>query len=176
MSYLQYHYSLITKKELISKFYFKNNFQLPALKCIYLNIGILNNTNNKYFIIPTLLVLELLINTKHIKLNKSKKNNLILKIKKQAIVGCSFALTKNNKYMFLQKLILFYFTTEKEIKLILNNKNFSFQLHNFLIFVELEKYFNFFNKINYLTINFQFNTTNELKINTLLTSLKFPIK
>jgi large subunit ribosomal protein L5 len=171
MTYLKNHYINITKKELLSKFYFKNNLNISNIMEINLNIGISNS--NKYFIIPTFLLLELITNNK-VNLNKSKKNNIILKIKKNNIIGCSITLIKK-KFYFLQKLILFILPNIKPLKLIINNNNFSFKIKNLLLFMELEKYFNFFNKINYLNVNLKFNTKNKNKIKILLTSLKFLI-
>lgn len=172
-SYITHHYNLITKKELISKVYFKNINNIPILESISLNINIFNK--NKIFIIPTILALELLTNN-YTKTTKLRSTKISLKLKKNTIIGCTVKLTKNQKTEFLQKLIFFVLPTLDFLKIKLTGKTYSFQILDPLLFHELESYFTLFNKINKLTVLLKFNTTDLNNIKLLLTSLKFLLK
>ena len=176
MLYSNYHYNQITKKELISKFYYKSIKNIPFFEKIILTLNLKNLTTKKFLIIPTKLALELITNT-YAKETISKKSVLYLKIKKNQIIGCTIVL-KNplQLYLFLNKLIFLIFPKIKGLnKKILKHNNCSLIIKQLLIFPELESYYLIFKELDYLYITFFLNNNKKIQNLVILTSLKFPI-
>lgn len=153
---LKKQYSNIIIYNLINNINYKNIFQIPNINKITLNIGLKNSNIEKKKIISIIILLKLITN-QAVLLTKSKKNKIILKIKKGNIVGCKITLRKNNLYNFLEKLIIFIFPNLKKFKIenIKNNTIFNFQIKNILQFFELEKEFIKFQNIPPIDISIQ---------------------
>ena len=175
MNNIQNHYKNVIIYDLITKFNFKNIFEIPKITKIYLNIGFKNSNIEKKKLINIIVFLKLLTNQQPI-VTKSTKNNIFLKIKKNSIVGCKVSLKKKNIDFFLEKLILFILPNIKNIKINLKNKNIlNFQIKNILNFFEFKTEFIKFKNIPPIYISIHTNTKNYKEIFNLL-NLFFIIK
>ena len=117
--------------------------------------------------IAILLLLRLITN-QQILTTKSKKNNIIFKIKKGDIMGCKVTLRKKNIFIFLEKLIIFILPNIKDFEgIFINEKNLNvlnFKINNILSFFELEKEFLKFQDLPSIDINIK---TNSLSFNNI---------
>lgn len=178
MNHLQKHYNHIIMYDLITKFNFNNIFQILNIKKITLNIGLKNSNVEKKKMIAIILLLKLITN-QQIFCTKSKKNNIIFKIKKGAIMGCKVTLRKKNIYFFLEKLIIFIIPNIKNFNGIdFNNKNsiLNFQISNLLNFFELENEFLKFQNLPPINISIYTNNNSYKKVLVLFNQLNLLIK
>ena len=129
--------------------------------------------------ISIILLLKLITN-QQILTTKSKKNNIIFKIKKGDIMGCKVTLRKKNIYFFLEKLIIFILPNIKDFQgIIINKKNINilnFKINNILNFFELEKEFLKFQNLPAIDVNIKINPLTSYNTFILLNLLNFPIK
>jgi len=138
---LKNHYQNITTYDLITKFNFKNVYEIPKINKIFLNIGFKNANIEKKKLINIIILLKLITNQKPI-VTKSKKNNIFLKIKKNSIIGCKVTLRKKNINIFIEKLLIFILPNIDKINFDIKNKNIlNFQIKNILNFFELKTEF-----------------------------------
>ena len=165
------HYQNIISYDLLTKLRYKNIFQIPKITKICLNIGFKNANIEKKKLINILVLLKLITNQKPIT-TQSKKNNILLKIKKNSIIGCKVTLRKKNIYSFLEKLIIFIIPNmEKKIKFNLKNKNIlSFQIKNILNFFELRREFLKFRDIPSIDVSIHTNIHNNQELFIFLNS------
>lgn len=165
------YYNNIISYDLITKHHFKNIFEIPKIKKIYLNIGFKNANIEKKKLIDILILLKLIVNQKPI-LTKSKKNNIFLKIKKNSIIGCKVTLQKKNMYFFLEKLNIFVIPNIKKIKFNIQNKNIlNFQIKELLYFFELKNEFLKFQNMPSMDISIHTNSKNNIELFNLLNNL-----
>jgi len=135
------HYQNIIIYDLITKLNFKNIFEIPKITKICLNIGFKNANIEKKKLTNIIVLLKLITNQQPI-VTQSKKNNILLKIKKGSIIGCKVTLRKNNLYFFLEKLLIFILPNINDIYFNTKNKNIlNFQIKNVLNFFELKTEF-----------------------------------
>ena len=159
--------------DLINKIVFNSIFKIIKITKIILNMG--QKDCKKEKILSVILTLELLTSQKGV-LVQSKKNIISLKIKKGAIVGCKVTLRKKNVFLFLEKLVLFYFPKMKDFKgFQINQENFSFSVNNLLNFFELEDKFSQFSQLPKLDIVFVLKNSNPDRTRILLNSFNFPV-
>lgn len=179
MNRFTYHYKQIASYDLITKFNYKNSFQIPQIKKISINLSSTNLAFEKKKIIPFLLVLELISGQKG-GLTFSKKNKIHLKIKQGMVVGCKVTLNKLKSHVFLENLILFVLPNINNFKgFSLNKKSpleLSFKINNILNFMELQNEFLHFSNIPPLNITIQTDSSNIEDTKILLNSFNFPIK
>jgi len=173
------HYKKVISYDLISKFNYKNSFELPNIKEISINMSSFKLAHDKRQIIPLLTAIEL-ISGQRGKLTFSKKNKIHLKIKEGMVMGCKVTLNKKNSYDFLESLIVFVFPNLKEFKgITINDKSpsiISFKIDDPLNFFELNNEFLNFSKLPpvNITIKTDSKTVNETKV--LLSYFNFPIE
>ena len=136
MHFLNYFQSKTLKHDLLNKFNYKNINDLPKLEKVILNFGC--KTNDMKQLSTAILALELITNQKGI-LTKSKKSNILFKIRKGNPVGCKVTLQKKSMFKFLEKILLEIFpkiknfsglTFSKRIKK--NSFSFSRSCHFFI--------------------------------------------
>lgn len=179
MNYIQNHYKYNINYDLITKLNLINIFNIPKINKITLNIGLKNSNMEKKKMTLIALLLRLIIN-QQILITKSKKNNIILKIKKNDIIGCKLTLRKNNIYFFLEKLLIFILPNIKDFNGLLLNKNskniLNFKISNILNFFELEKEFLKFQNIPNIDINLHSNNISYNYLLICLNQLNIPIK
>jgi len=178
MHFLNYFQSRTLKHDLLNKFNYKNINDLPKLEKVTLNFGC--KTNDMKQLSTAILALELITNQKGI-LTKSKKSNILLKIRKGNPVGCKVTLQKKSMFKFLEKTLLEIFpkiknfnglTVSKRIK----KNSFSYELHNTLSFNELEEHYYLFNNLPKLTITVVTKTNTKEELLFILKAFQFPLK
>lgn len=132
---LKNYYKNIILYEFLIKINIKNIFQLIKIEKIYININFNNILFKKEKIINSILFLKLLLNKK-IEINRLKKNNIYLKIKKNTIINCKTIIYKKNLFNFLEKFILFIIKKKNDIKI---NKNIvNLKINNIFDFIEFK--------------------------------------
>ena len=176
MNLLENYYKQVIKYDLINKFYYNQLKDIPELKKIILNFGCKNFEIKN--IAASLLSLEL-ITTKQGTITKSKRANILLKIRKGYPVGCIVVLTKRKMYQFFFKLLTEVFPNLKDFKKVnvsknLKNKSFSLTLLDLIYFKELEKQFYLFTHLPPLNIILVTNTKTRKELIYLLNSFKVP--
>jgi large subunit ribosomal protein L5 len=178
MNRLKEHYNNVVLYDLITKFNYNNVFEISKILKISLNVGVKNASNINRKKISTLITLLESISGLSSKPTISKKNKIILKIKKGDITGCKITLRNNDLYFFLNKLLLFILPNNKKYKgFFLNKKNknnFSFNIQNFLNFLELEKEFFKFKDISYINTTLISNSKTNEELKVLLNSFNIP--
>ena len=176
MSLLENYYKKVIKYDLINKFFYNQLKDIPELKKIILNFGCKNFEIKN--IAAALISLEL-ITTKQATVTKSKRANILLKVRKGYPVGCIVILTKSKMYQCFFKLLTEVFPNLKDFKGIkvsknLKNKSFSLTLLDLIYFKELEKQFYLFTNLPPLNIILVTNTRNRKELVYLLSSFKMP--
>lgn len=173
MNILENYYTKIVRRDLINKFSYTHLSQIPQLKKIIINLGCKNSDIKS--IAPALFSLEL-ITAKRGFLVKSKRSNVLLKIRKGNPVGCIVVLKKKQMYEFLFKLLAEVFLSFKSftsLNAISRNKtSFSFTLKNLINFRELKKQFYLFIKLPSLNVILITNAKTEVELIYLLHSFK----
>jgi large subunit ribosomal protein L5 len=177
MNFLTTFYSKNLKYELINKFSYDKTNSIPKLKKIILNFGC--KTADLKQLSSSLLAIEFITNQKGV-MTKTKKSNILFKIRKGNPTGCKIILTKLNAYNFLSKLIIEIFPKLKNFSKIDSNKKikknaFSYDLHETFSFKELENHYYFFNNLSKLNITVVTNTKTNREIIFLLKAFQFPI-
>ena len=177
MTILENYYKKVIQYDLINKFSYSHVNEIPRLKKIILNFGCKNFDIKS--IASALLSLEL-VTMKQGSLVKSKRSNLLLKIRKGNPVGCVVILENDKMYDFLFKLLLDVFPSLKDFKGINISKNlgatsFSFTLKDLISFKELEKQFYLFINLPPLNVTFISNTKSQKELLFLLHSFKLPL-
>lgn len=167
------YYKKIIQRDFINKFSYIYVNQIPQLKKIILNLGCKNS--NIKIIASALFSLEL-IATKPGFIVKSKRSNILLKIRKGTPIGCAVVLEKKQMYEFVFRLLSEVFPSLKSVSgfnSISNDKtNFSFTLKDLVNFKELEKQFYLFIKLPPLNITLITNAKSRKELLYLLHSFK----
>lgn len=175
MNLLQYYYKTIIKYDLINKFHYTKTDEIPKLKKIILNFGCKQNELKN--LAASMLALEL-ITTKQGIITKSRKPNILLKIRKGNPIGCLVILKKEKMYTFFLKLLNDIFPALRDFNGLFTKKNFnsfSFTLTQLITFSELENQFYLFSKLPPLNITFVTNTKTKKELVYLLKSFKLPL-
>lgn len=177
MNILENYYKKVIRHDLINKFFYNRIEDVPQLKKIILNFGCKSVEIKN--LAASLLSLELIAVQQGV-LTKSKRANILLKIRKGNPVGCTVVLRKNKMYSFLFKLLIDVFPNLKDFKGItvakkLSKTSFSFTLKDLISFKELEKQFYLFSNLPPLNITFVTNTKTRKEFLYLLNALKLPL-
>ena len=158
---------------MVNKFSYTYLSQIPQLKKIILNFGCKNSGIK--IIAPALFSLEL-TTAKRGFLIKSKRPNVLLKIRKGNPVGCVVVLKKTKMYEFLFKLLSEVFLNFKSFTnlntMSKSKTSFSLTLKNFIDLKELKKQSYLFIKLPSLNITFITNVKSEKELLYLLQSFK----
>lgn len=177
MNILENYYKNIIRHDLINKFHYIRLDEIPQLKKIILNFGCKNFEIKS--LASALLSLEL-ITIKKSSLIKSKRSNVLLKIRKGYPVGCVVVLKKKQMYVFFLRLLSEVFPNLKDFKGFVFSKrvqktNYSFTLKDLIHFKELEKQFYLFSTLPPLNITLVTNTKTKEELFYLLASFKLPV-
>jgi len=177
---LESYYQTVIQRDLLNKFRYQTIKQIPRLKCVHLNFGCKINTIRN--ISAALLALELLTGNQP-QITKSRKMNLVLKLRKGQPTGCSTILLKKDLYRFLDKLNLETLPLTKSFngfslftKPKSQSKSFSILLSQLINFSELEDHFYLFSQLPKLTVTFSTNAPTTHEFIVLVKALKLPIK
>jgi large subunit ribosomal protein L5 len=161
--------------DLITRFQYRNSFQLPILKKISINVGSMNADKNK--LLAFFIILELLSGQQS-KLTFSKKNKIQFKIKKGMVVGCRITLNSKKSYEFLETLNTFVFPTLKIFSGLPSHSqhsSFSFSLSQIFAFPELANEYKLLSNSLPIHITINLCSATNRERNLFLTSLNFPI-
>ena len=177
MNILENYYKKVIKYDLINKFSYTQLNEIPQLKKIILNFGCKDLELRS--MASALLSLEL-ITSQQGSLVRSKRSNVLLKVRKGNPVGCVVVLQKKEMYEFLFKLVSEIFPNLKDFKgLSLSKKlgttSLSFTLKDLINFKELEKQFYLFIKLPPLNVVLLTNTNTKKELIYLLSSFKLPL-
>lgn len=177
MNILENYYKKVIKYDLINKFSYSHLEDIPQLKKIILNFGCKSFELKN--LAASLLSLELITVQQGV-LTKSKRANILLKIRQGNPVGCMVVLRKNKMYTFLFKLLTDVFPSLRDFRGIpvskrVSNASFSFTLKDLISFKELEKQFYLFSNLPPLNITFVTNTKTKKELLYLLNSFKLPL-
>lgn len=177
MNILKNYYKATIRYDLLNKFFYSNLKDIPKLKKIILNFGCKNS--DVKIIASAFLSLEL-ISEQRGSLIRSKRSNMLLKIRKGSPVGCMVVLKKQRLYNFFLKLLVEIFPNLKDFKGVKCSKrlspvSFSFTLKELISFQPLEKQFYLFNNLPPLNITIIANTRTKKELVHLLSSFKLPI-
>jgi large subunit ribosomal protein L5 len=176
MNLLENYYKKVIRYDLINRFLYTHLNDIPKLKKIILNFGCKSFEIKN--IVTSLFALEL-ITLKQATVTKSKRANILLKIRKGYPVGCMVVLTKAEMYTFFVKLLIEIFPNLKDFKglnLLQKEevKSFSLTLMDLITFKELEKQFYLFANLPPLNIVIVTNTKTQKELMYLLNSFKLP--
>lgn len=173
MNILESYYKRIIQRDLINKFFYTRLDQIPQLKKIIINLSCKNSDLKN--IASAFFSLEL-ITTKRSSLVKSKRSNLLLKIRKGNPVACVVVLKRKKMYDFFFKLLSEVFPSSKSFinlgNILKNKTSFSFTLKNLIHFKELKKQFYLFIKLPALNITLVTSAKTEKELLYLLHSFK----
>lgn len=177
MSILQQHYKKIIRRDLINKFSYTYLEEIPQLKKIILNFGCKNSDIRS--IASAFLSLEL-VTTEKGSIARSKRANVLLKIRKGSPVGCMVVLRDEKMYHFLFKLLSEVLPNLKSFTGInvskkLGKMGFSFTLKDLIHFKELEKQFYLFLNLPPLNVTLITTTKTKEELLYLLRSFKVPL-
>nr|QYB22891.1 ribosomal protein L5 [Nitzschia ovalis] len=176
MNLLENYYKKIIRYDLINRFFYTHLNDIPKLKKIILNFGCKSFEMKN--IVASLLALEL-VTGKQASVTKSKRANILLKIRKGHPVGCMVVLTKSEMYVFFSKLLIEVFPNLRDFKGLSilkkkETKSFSLTLMDLITFKELEKQFYLFTNLPPLNIVLVTNTKTRKELMYLLNSFKLP--
>jgi large subunit ribosomal protein L5 len=174
MNILENYYIKVIKRDLVNKFSYTRLEEIPRLKKIILNFGCKGSEIK--IVALALLSLEL-ITMKPGSLVKSKRPNVVLKIRKGNPVGCLVVLRNKAMYNFLFKLLSEVFPNLKSFTGItlskkLTGPSFSFTLKDLINFKELERQFYLFINLPPLNITLVTNTKTKQELLYLLSSFR----
>lgn len=168
-SFQNYNFNVI-KYDLINKFIYTKVTQIPKLQFMILRFDIKNlNIKN---LMSSLLALEILTLQKGNFL-RSKKPNVVLKIRKGHPVGSVVILRKKKKIRFLVLLLNKIICKQLKILTAVKTQTFSFKISDILIFNELKNNYQFFKYLRNLNINLVTTSKNKSELKFLIKSYKF---
>lgn len=154
----------------ILQYYFKNlnyncvnKFNYNSIECLpKINkfVIIFKNKIPDLKIIAISLVIIQFITKKKACITTSKKQNLLLKIRKGAPIGCKIILNKKYMFLFLKKLIFNKILFLKNTKLHVNHNIVTLVLKSVFKFKNSENFYSVFNVIKNLNIIMQFKKVN----------------
>ena len=138
---LHYYFQHRIKKDLIEKFNYNKDINIPKINNIYINIGLKNAIINKKNLVPVILSLELITGQIPI-VTHAKVSIATFKLKKNMPIGCKVKLSNYKANLFLIKLITNALPNIKEFTGFTNKNfdgkgNFGFGLEDFTLFTEI---------------------------------------
>jgi large subunit ribosomal protein L5 len=137
--------------------YYKNIREISFLKKIVLHFGIKNAATNPKKIIAGYLGLSLISKNRSFLIN-SKKSVMLLKVRKGMVISSKVTLRNNDMFFFLNSFNLINnFKIRKAWSSSINSvDNFTITLgfSELFFFPNLEKFFDFFDELPFLTVTF----------------------
>lgn len=104
MTRLQEHYRTVVRKKLMEEFGYTNEFQVPQLEKISLNMGVGEASQDRKKIEGPVSDLTLISGQKPV-ITRAKKSVATFKLREGMIVGCMVTLRRDRMYEFLDRLI-----------------------------------------------------------------------
>lgn len=142
-NYLLEQYNSQYRFDLLTKCNVKNEYEIPKITKIVINMGLKELITNKNHILPAFFALFLITGQKPIP-TKAKKSIAMFKLRKGFFSGLKITLRGELMYHFLFKLIMIILPKNKDFKKFTvkqfdKNGNFSLGVKNIFLFPEIEK-------------------------------------
>jgi large subunit ribosomal protein L5 len=172
MPFIEYYYNNVLMQEFLTKYLYKNVYQLPKLNKIVVSMT-LSQTSLKG-LLPLISALTIISSQKPFLLT-SKRVYITLRVKSGLPVGCKVDLRGKRKFFFLEKLVLSILPRLKEFSVSLQRNVVSISLLNLFIFKEIEKDYEYFPNLPQLKIHLVMNVSAFKEIYDLLVAFRFPV-
>jgi large subunit ribosomal protein L5 len=172
MPFIEYYYNNVLMQEFLTKYLYKNVYQLPKLNKIVVSMT-LSQTSLKG-LLPLISALTIISSQKPFLLT-SKRIYITLRVKSGLPVGCKVDLRGKRKFFFLEKLVLSILPRLKEFSVSLQRNVVSISLLNLFIFKEIEKDYEYFPNLPQLKIHLVLNVSAFKEIYDLLVAFRFPV-
>jgi len=174
MSSFYYYYYNILKREFLTKYIYKNVYQLPKIQKIVLCLSF-SQTSLKG-LLPMLSALTLVSSQKPYLLT-SKRPVILLRVKSGLPVGCKVDLRGQQLFFFFEKLIFSILPRLKDFSLSFRKNVLFLSFPNLFVFKEIEKGYEYFADLPFVNIVFVFATYNrKSEIVDFLLAFHFPLK
>jgi large subunit ribosomal protein L5 len=178
MSYLKELYQTSARENLKKKFGYKNDFEVPKLKKISLNIAFKATEADNNFLKYVVEQLSLIAGQKAVLVN-ARKSVSSFKLREGTPIACIVTLRGDRMYEFLDRLVYMSLPKIRDFrglssKSFNQSKHYSFGIKEHTIFpeIDLDKAY----KMLGMNINVVGNAKSVEEMKALLTELKFPIK
>jgi large subunit ribosomal protein L5 len=178
MSYLKDLYQTSARKNLKEKFGYKNEFRIPKLKKVSLNIAFKTTDSDNNFLKYVVEQLSLIAGQKAVLVN-AKKSVSSFKLREGMPIACVVTLRGERMYEFLDRLVFIALPKIRDFrglssKTFNQSGHYSFGIKEHTIFpeIDLDKAY----KILGMTISIISNAESSEEMKALLMELKFPIK
>ena len=159
---------------MIYKFNLTNIFEIPSIQKIEINIGFDVNSSIKK-ISPLFLLVNLITKQSAVS-TISKKNKVIVKIKKGSFTGCKTTLRGDKLFLFLEYLFTLYLPLNKDFKGFkikdTRNATLTIKLKNIFNFIELRNELIRFKNIKGMDVTIFTKTQNLTQKKAILNSFK----
>jgi len=172
MSFIQYYYYNVLKQELLTKYFYKNVYQIPRLTKVVISLS-LSQTSLKT-LLPLISALTI-ISSQRPSIVTSKRVYVTLKVKSGLPIGCKVDLRGKLKFLFFEKLIFSILPRLKEFSVGLQKNIVSVSIFNLFIFKEIEKDYEYFPNLPKLNIHLVLNIYATKEIIDFLVALRFPV-
>ena len=173
MSFFEYYYNNILKHEFLTKYIYKNVYQLPRLDKIVLSFSF-SQTSLKS-LLPLLSALTLISSQKPY-LVMSKRLIISLRTKSGLPVGCKVNLRGKQKFFFFEKLVFSILPRLKEFSINFRNNILFLTIPNLFAFKEIEKDYEHFSDLPKLQIAFVFRSVIKKELVDFLVAFHFSLK
>ena len=142
-NYLLEQYKQQFRYDLLTKLNIENEYEIPKISKIVINMGLKELVTNKNNVLPAFFALMLITGQKPM-ITKAKKSIAMFKLRKGFFSGLKVTLRGELMYQFLFKLVMIILPKNKEflkysVKQFDKNGNFSLGIENIFIFPEIEK-------------------------------------
>lgn len=176
---IQKHYNLIVSKEFILKKNYTNILEIPKITKITINTSSKVIVNDRKYVIPALVALEMITGQK-MKSTFAKKSISAFKCRENQLIGCSVSLKGILMYAFLEKMTKLILPRSRHysgvfLKNFDRKGNYTFGIQNLLLFPELESHFEFFEYMKGIDVTIVTSAKNKKEAAVLLSCLQFPI-
>lgn len=174
MPYYYYYYNNILKQEFLTKYIYKNVYQLPKIKKIVLSLPF---SHLSLRVLLPLLSALMLISSQKPTLKISNRPIVLLRLKSGLPMGCKVDLRGQQLFRFLEKLTFSILPRLKEFSLFFRKNVLFLSIPNLFVFKEIEKDYEYFPELPPLTVAFVFPTSmSRQEIFDFLSAFHFPFK
>jgi large subunit ribosomal protein L5 len=172
MSFFEYYYKNIIKYEFLTKYIYRNVYELPKLDKVVLCFT-LSQTSLKN-ILPLVSALMIISCQKPFLLT-SKRVYINLRVKSGVPVGCKVDIRGKRKYLFFERLIFSIIPRLKEYSTCFRANTVSISVFNLFVFKEIEKDYDYFPNLPVLNIHLVMKVNNSKEIFDFFTAFRFPL-
>lgn len=169
-----YYYKNVLKREFLTKYVYKNVYQLPKLKKIVLCLSF--SQISLRGLLPLLSALTLISSQKPYLLT-SNRPMVLLRLKSGLPIGCKVDLRGQQLFFFFEKLIFSILPRLKDFSLNFRKNVLFLSIPNLFVFKEIEKDYEYFPDLPSLNVVFVFvNSNKKREIMDFLAAFHFPLK